>query len=46
MPTTLPNLNVNLHTAAGLRWLAPFLAVIAVVTALYLLMLSYPHITG
>jgi hypothetical protein len=47
MATTMPSMPSfhvpNLHTAAGLRWLAPMVAAIAIVGAIFVLMLLYPH---
>lgn len=45
MPTSMPIDRIpNLHTAAGLRWLAPATIAIALVVATFLLMLLYPHL--
>jgi hypothetical protein len=44
MPTTLPTRIPNLHTGAGLRWLAPTTVAVAIVVATFLLMLIYPHL--
>ena len=45
MPTTMPSNHIpNLHTAAGLRWLAPATIAIALVVATFLLMLLDPHL--
>jgi hypothetical protein len=36
----------DLHDHAGVRWLAPFLAVLSLMILGLILMLVYPHITG
>lgn len=38
--------DTNLHDHAGIRWLLPFLAVIAIVAGMALLMMLYPHVVS
>lgn len=41
MPTTIDDYDMHDHT--GARWLAPFLAVLALTLLMTLLMMVYPH---
>lgn len=41
--TMATTVDTNLHDHAGIRWLLPFLAVIALVAAMVILMMLYPH---
>lgn len=38
--------DTNLHDHAGIRWLIPFLAVIAIVAGMAFLMMLYPHVVS